>query len=156
MPQKKRNFTRIWIKLVNGLLCLAVFALFPALLAAQLGSRPFGARPENVYIEPATISAAAASQRDGLFSNITIEVADGRSLPQAKVLINGRIAGDFTAGSVTVRVYAGDFVLLDTLAYAGEISFCVTRMSSNISREGLQPELTVTDGQEILGRIIFK
>ncbi|MCL2817570.1 MAG: hypothetical protein FWD39_04195 [Clostridiales bacterium] len=156
MPQKNMDAVRICIKGINGLLCVAVFALFFATLAAQSDFWPFGSRRGNVYAEPAVMSAAAGSQRDGFFGNITIEVAGGISLPEAKVLINGRVAGDFAAGAVMVRVYEGDFVLLDTLAYVEDIRFCVTRMSSNICPEGLQLELFVTDGQEIIGKIAFK
>ncbi|MCL2677950.1 MAG: hypothetical protein FWE85_02730 [Clostridiales bacterium] len=156
MPRKNKGFRRVWIKGVNGFLCLSVGALFCALLAAQSYAWPFVSEGESVYITPVSAKEASSSRNGVVFANITIEAAGGQSLPEAKVLVNGKAAGNFAAGSLTVRVCAGDLVLLDTSAYNRDITFSVTRISANLRQDNLLLELTTEYGEGIIGRVAFK
>jgi len=137
-------------------LCLKIIStlLFFALIASQTASFIDASKENELKNQEQTLPVVRDDE--GLFGNIYIETEDLLSLPQAKLLINDKEAGDFSEGFILVRVYENDFVMIDVKAYAGDISFHIRRISSNINRESISSDIISRDGEAVIGNIKFK
>ena len=91
-----------------------------------------------------------------LFGNIVIEVPNFTTLPDAKVLVNGVESGSFKENQVTVRVYAGDVIEIDSSAYEKYITYAIVRASANINTKHLNEQVTVKGGKANMGSVLFR
>ena len=93
-------------------------------------------------------SLPVQQQSSLLFGNMQLETADGVSLTAARLYINGVLAGNFGNGTLLVRVYEGDNLLLDASAYQRQLTFLLTTVSANIDTDNLAA-LIITDGNAV-------
>ena len=105
-------------------------------------------------LEPVAIPARA--EEEGLFGNLYLESEEQISLEQAYLWINGEKCGDFAQGSLTVRVYPGDVIQLDTLAYGRTLFFSIQAVSSSIDMDYLSSAITCFAEIVTVGVIIFR
>ena len=92
----------------------------------------------------------------GLFGNIKITADGGFSLAYAKVLVNGLAMGDFAEGEVLLRVYPWDAVSIDGRAYQRELTFHITSLSANISKDYVTTNPVTNGDIADVGIIVFK
>lgn len=109
-------------------------------------------REEFLAEEPLPVSHGAGA----LFANLRIETAEGISLPSAWVEINGLAAGDFTSGSLLLRVYEGDKLAINTAAYDRSLVFYLKGISSNLRGDLLPQRVETRQGKGEIGTIVFK
>lgn len=146
------------IKLGEISLIIIIFAVFALVIFAQVSyyfnidSELSAKRPENGF----STALPAVHDEDEVFGNLEIATRDGFALTKANILINGLICGNFKNGSVLVRVYEGDVVVIDTAAYDKEIEFILKNYSKNIDVDKLNAPFISRDGKVALGVISFK
>lgn len=128
--------------------------LFLALIASQTVSFVDAPKESDQKIQEQTLPVSR--DEEGLFGNLYIETEDSLSMPQAKLLINGLEAGDFSKGFLLARVYENDLVMIDVKAYAEDIGFHIKRISSNIDRQDIPSDIISRDGEAVIGNIKFK
>ena len=135
-----------WQRLVQKLIftllfvnaCLLAAAIAPPLLGQ---SSPFDTAKAPLL----DMSLPVEQDTTLLFGNMRFSAAEGLTLDQARLLINGEQAGHFGAGELTVRVYEGDVVTIDGSAYKRALLFHISAVSSNINSD-LLPKSVSTDG----------
>lgn len=154
---KEQDYAGIkWISAIGSI--LSFFAVAACLLFSfvqlELYS-PFSADeslPPEIYV-----SAVSSRQTEsGLFGNITIESQEQVSLAMAVLFINGERCGDFSQGSLTVRVYPEDVLTVDASAYRRELSFFIVEASPSIRAELLLNPLCCNGDTQEFGKIQFK
>ncbi|MGI5892231.1 MAG: hypothetical protein ACOX7H_05805 [Bacillota bacterium] len=151
---------KYWLFLRKGVICLTVLAiaLFALIFWVQASpywgwSIPFSVAQRGESLDPAI---TAAIKDDTLFGNISISVKDNVSVPKAYLLVNGKEMGDFSSGSLLIRVYDGDKLEIDVSNYKHDIYFYIDHLSTNIEEENLQAELLLNHQKGLLGIIHFK
>jgi len=143
-----------WMTKINLYLKILTIILFFTLVTYQTASYFNLSKESNLKTQGQTIPVTR--DEEGLFGNIYIETEDLLSLPQAKLLINNLVAGNFSDGFLLFRVYEGDIVQIDTTSYAEDISFYITRISSNIDNQNISTDIISRDGKALIGTIKFK
>ena len=109
----------------------------------------------NWYGEAYNVKAVASAD-DQIWGNVVLELVDLTTLPEAKVLLNGRQVADFTDAAVTVRVANGDVLSVDTTAYELPITVRIKNVSSFIDVKELNEFTVITKEIAPLGKILFK
>ena len=81
-------------------------------------------QPRTVQSVPQD-EAAIAVARPRVQPSITIVLASQRSAPGVKLLVGGKVAGDFTGGSVTAAVTPGTELAIDARSHNGPLRFWI-------------------------------
>lgn len=140
---------------------LAVFALISLVLVQSLMTsdsiRFYLSMGE--HLEGRKVDVPAVSVRDSSIypeeaaapgvGSITVETIDYTSLEQAFLLINGRRAGDFSEGKLTVAVVSGDVLEIDAAQYLHPVQFRIEKVSSSI-KYPLQGQVVNTDRSTVM------
>lgn len=96
-----------------------------------------------------------AAMQDTAYGSITIELTDYSELTHAAVLINGQQVAVFAGNEVSLRVFDGDVIELDTVAYKVPVRFRLKKASAAICKEFLLSEIELCGERKELGRIVF-
>jgi hypothetical protein len=89
-------------------------------------------------------------------TRLTIAVDKFSSLPKAKVLINGKEKYKFTEKQVTVEIYAGDTIEIDSSAYNFPIDYKIASISPNLAFPSRGQTFTANQTIVMLGKVIVK
>jgi len=101
--------------------------------------------------------AVDASNTDiGLWGNIVLEIEEYTTLPFLTVYINGEAAGKFDTSRLTLKVFPGDVVAIDSSAYAAPITVRLVSCSASIDTSLLLMHVRLMRERAELGTIIFK
>lgn len=156
MDQEEKYAGTGWLlalgQVLSFITVIAVLAAAALLAWGDALVREDREEPAQLYIS-ATVEHDPA---DGVFGNITVSAAQGLSLEHAYLLINGAACGDFSQGSLTVRVYAGDRLSVDATAYSQRLDFELSAASASVDQELLQANITCRGNVEDIGSIRFK
>jgi len=162
ISEKKSKDERSWrlVQKVQYLLLGLMVCGFSLLLGMQLLLTQDSWRqklPQTLRYEGAAYEATlpVEEEQNELFGHIVLSLADYTALPQAAVVINGSVAARFNTEEVTVRVTAGDHVIIDSSAYNQPIRVRLLRSSVNIATS-LPGTVTTQNGSCDLGCISFK
>lgn len=90
------------------------------------------------------VSTTAAPMR------LRVVLATRRSAPEARLLVNGKAAGDFRTGSVTVDVAPGQVLVIDGSAYPEALTFRVVERTG-LDSPALGAVVTTRGDQQRLG-----
>ena len=93
---------------------------------------------------------------EGEFANILITAEDASSLEQAYLLVNGEPRGSFAAGELRVRVYDGDILSLDCLAYGRELSFRLDILSASVDSSYLPSRFSCCQEVATVGFVVIR
>ncbi len=137
------------------LLAVVTLGSLAALLACQVWMQMDRGQTVATWAGLVYDAEPAAASFDGLYGSVTIELLDYSELEQAFVLINGQKAGVFDSTELTLRVFDGDVLELDTTAYRAPVRFRLRRVSAGINESFLFDELELCGERRQLGRIVF-
>lgn len=124
---KSVNFERFLFKSF-----IAVFVLLLAAQAALLNPAVRSAITIHDGVEGTPLGAEEYLYNEG---NMKIELLDGDSNPDLKVLVNGEEKACFEAKSVQLDVIEGDVIEVDGSAVTGSIRVAVSSVSTNMDGE---------------------
>ncbi len=96
-----------------------------------------------------------AAIQDVDYGSITIELVDHSELTHAAILINGQKVAVFATNEVNLRVFDGDVIELDTVAYKVPVRFRLKKASAAICKEFLLSEIELCGERKELGHIVF-
>lgn len=92
----------------------------------------------------------AVSTTAALPMRLRVVLATRRSAPGARLLVNGKAAGDFRTGSVTVDVAPGQVLVIDGSAYPEALTFRVVERTG-LDSPALGAVVTTRGDQQRLG-----
>lgn len=98
----------------------------------------------------------AASEDDEVWGNVVLELEDFSTLPEARILINGVEASNFSEKQVTLRVENGDVIAVDASAYNSPFKVRIKSVSSVIDVRELREMSIIDEDYQTIGKIIFK
>ena len=143
-------------KLIFALLLINACLLAAVIVPPLLGQRSPFDTADTAKAPLLDMALPVEQDTTLLFGNMRFSTAEGLTLEQARLLINGEQVGHFGAGELTVRVYEGDVVTIDGSAYKRLVLFHISAVSSNIN-SSLLPKNVSTNGNSIeLPIICFK
>lgn len=90
------------------------------------------------------------------YALITITVDKFSSLPNAKVLVNGKEITDFTDREVQLKIMAGDVLEIDSTSYNFPVDYNITKVSDNLSFPEQGSTYTANGSLVMIGKIIVK
>ena len=135
---------------VSRLLVLSLLVA-AVLFAVERGRTPDAAPPAAELLPAAAVAEPAA----GRFANVRVSTANGASLAQARLLVNGEPRGSFAVGTLLVRVYDGDILTLDCRAYGREVEFRVEVLSAGVERRYLPERFTCGGEVKDIGFVVM-
>ncbi len=140
---------RSWDNILEAVLIRAVIIISLLVLGTQvfLGGDQYGPNVEpamgDSYLEP----QQAAAGRDLNKPIVTFRLEEFVSLPQARLLVNGEVAGVFNGRYVTVSVAEGDVLQVDGTRYERPFKIEVMDVSCEVAEP--QPGLTITVNESL-------
>lgn len=124
------KFTRC----AETVLCLLVVGGLAALILVQVGLYRGSLQPVNSWYgeEYRAEVQSVAAFADEPYGVVTWELADYSRLELAEIWRNGRPAAEFTQAEVTMRVYDGDVLSLNVMAYRVPVRVRLKNLSVGI------------------------
>jgi len=121
----------------------------------------WGERMEGNKLElPASIAPPDSSTMAGEVKSpqarFNIAVEKFSSLPQAKILVNGKEKHTFSENKLTVEVNAGDTVEVDSTAYNFPLNYKIEAVSSNLAYPQRGQSFIANQTIVMIGKIIVK
>ncbi|OCL26062.1 hypothetical protein U472_08570 [Orenia metallireducens] len=107
----------------------------------------FGQRED--FKEKAQAVFSTVNQKD----YVVISLQNKASYPDAKVIINGQVIGDFGRGYIKVNIEAGDYLTIDTRGIGAGLWFEVTGISNGVESFKIGQQFWVKDELKTLGKV---
>ncbi len=139
------------------LLVLIFISLFPVLIIQIMPYFSDITYPgQKIFNNPLSTEVPIIIDEGALFGNLHLESENEVSLPMAKVMVNQVEVADFSEGTVLIRVYEGDSVEINSMAYQRDIRYQISNLSSNIDQSKLNHSVTLYAEIKGIGVIHFK
>lgn len=100
-----------------------------------------GTAPETMTPVAATTAASAS---------VTVQCMTKREAPRADLLVDGKVVGHFSAGSVTAQIAPGQILSVDGSAYSEPLTFRVVA-APGLSSPALGTNVTTRANRQVLG-----
>jgi hypothetical protein len=87
--------------------------------------------------------------------SLTLQVEGGGNLPGLRLLVDGKVRGDFGTGSLTLAVRAGEHLTLEGTGLKGTPTIVITG-APGIRQPKLGARVTLTNGRAEVGRVALR
>lgn len=121
-----------WLGTKRAEKCLLVVIIFTAVFMLLYQSLIAQSPLWQVINRVGSDAQCVVKPMGGSDNSIIFQLINFSTLPKAKILVNGKIAGDFTHPYVNLPVAEGDLVEIDTCFYEHLVTIKVLESSSNI------------------------
>lgn len=90
------------------------------------------------------------------YALVTITIDKYSSLPNSKVIVNGKEITTFTEKEIQLKIMAGDVVEIDSTAYNFPVDYKITKVSDNLSFPEQGNTYTANGSLVMIGKVIVK
>lgn len=90
------------------------------------------------------------------YALVTISIDKYSSLPNAKVLVNGKEVSNFNEEEIQLKIMAGDVLEIDSTSYNFPVDYKISKVSENLSFPEQGNTYTANGSLVMIGKVIVK